>query len=65
VSDDLDDDHQHAKRLSTLRARLALLGYQLSQLAAGGWLIHRHDASTACEGLREVAAFADQAEGSR
>jgi hypothetical protein len=56
------DDDQRSKAIAKLRARLALRGFELSELAGGAWLIHRHDSSTACEGLREVAAFVDQAE---
>jgi hypothetical protein len=53
------------KRIATLRARLALRGFMLSELAGGAWLIHRFDASRICDDLRAVAVFADQVEGAR
>jgi hypothetical protein len=53
------------KRIATLRARLALRGFMLSELAGGAWLIHKHDTSRACADLREVQALVEQVEGTR
>lgn len=46
-----------AKRLSTLRARLALRGIHCT---AGGWLVCNHTMSRHCPTLEALEAFAAQ-----
>jgi 3-oxoacyl-(acyl-carrier-protein) synthase len=60
-----DADQRLAKTIATLRARLALRGLQLSDLAGGAWLVHAHNTSTTCADLREVQALVEQVEGTR
>jgi hypothetical protein len=58
-----DGDAQDSKELSTLRAKLGLLGLGLYALAGGGYLVTRWGLCRECPDLRAVAAFARQVGG--
>lgn len=51
----------HDKREATLRARLALKGYELHSLSDGGYVVTRWDRSRRLADLDQVAAFAQAA----
>ncbi|MGC4395807.1 hypothetical protein [Hydrogenophaga sp. T2] len=48
------------KRLSTLKAQMALRGFQVHDTIAGGWLVARWNLSRYCATLDDLAAFAKQ-----
>ena len=49
------------KRFETIRARLAIRGYELRQIEAGAWIIVRWNLARHCREFAEVEAFAAQA----
>lgn len=51
---------QTSKALSTVRASLALKGYELRDLAGGGWLICRWNMAREARDMDAVEAFARQ-----
>jgi hypothetical protein len=54
---------EHDKTFSTLAARLALKGFAIYPLAAGGFLIARHDRSVHAPDCKAVADFLRELEG--
>lgn len=57
------DADQQVKRIATLRAALALRGFELRRLDGGGWLITRWNLSREAAHLDAVAAFTRQVGG--
>lgn len=51
--------HQ-AKRLSNLKALMALRGFQVHDTVTGGWLVARWNLSRYCATLDDLQAFAEQ-----
>lgn len=53
------------KELSSLQAKLALLGYEVHACATGGYLVARWDMSRYCGDLDALAGFLRQVEKAR
>lgn len=51
---------QDHKRLATLKAQMALRGFQVHDTVTGGWLVARWNLSRYCPTLNDLAAFAKQ-----
>ena len=60
----LDEDAER-RRFANLRARLALRGFVLHELATGGYLVGRWDRTKYAPDLAAVAAFLAQVTGER
>lgn len=50
-----------SKAVATLRARLALRGYELHQLEGGSWIVRRWGLSVPLDTLSAVERFAESA----
>lgn len=45
---------EHAKRLATISAELALVGFSCRGVVAGGWLVSSHDQAFYCATLADL-----------
>jgi hypothetical protein len=52
-----------AKTIATLKARAALLGHQVFDLAEGGYIVTRWGMARHCADLGQLAAFLEQIGG--
>ncbi|MDZ4397975.1 hypothetical protein [Hydrogenophaga sp.] len=48
------------KRLATLKAQLALKGFQVHDVTTGGWFVSRWNLTKFCPALADLEAFASQ-----
>jgi hypothetical protein len=46
------------KRVSTLKAQLALRGFAVHDTVTGGWLVAKWDQSKYCQRIEDLEAFA-------
>ena len=53
-------DSDQAKRLATIKAHMALRGFQVHDTVTGGWLVARWNLSRYCATLDDLQAFAEQ-----
>lgn len=63
---DLHDGHvqardEHCKKFETLRAKLALRGYEVHRTDHGAFIVRKWGLTRTCSGLDEAEAFALQA----
>lgn len=48
------------KLLATIKAKMALRGFQVHDTVTGGWLVARWNLSRYCPTLEDLQAFAEQ-----